>query len=296
MASMLASKHRSSSFSFLPKKTMIATHSASCPLPDRKTLSGQSSRLRRNFTANLFTLSHSHYYSFTFSIIFLPRNIVVIWGLKYHFISFNAEDKFEIWNLRLTRLALSPWIVNHYLIICALITPLIHRFNTAQPRKIVVASLAATSQWMETLSYTCRGLEGPWSRRGDRKWHPVEVVGRLRSACWHDFEVRYNSCYSPRSEFLNDVCADISHAKKSRGKNEKPRRRKRRERERDERKKSEDHLDRGNLSATGCRLASQIRSWPLRRVGDVHAARNKPAGGCWTNGGGRAKRERREEK
>lgn len=78
MASMLASKHRSSSFSFLPKKTMIATHSASCPLPERKTLSGQSSRLRRNFTANLFTLSHSHYYSFTFSITFLPRNIVVI--------------------------------------------------------------------------------------------------------------------------------------------------------------------------------------------------------------------------
>lgn len=35
----------------------------------------------------------------------------------------------------------------------------------------------------------------------------------------------------------------------------------------------------GNISATGCRLASEIQSWLLRRVGDVHTARNKPAGG-----------------
>lgn len=64
--------------------------------------------------------------------------------------------------------------------------------------------------------------------------------------------------------------------------------------ERDERrteKKSEGALNRGNVSATGCRLVSKIQNWLPRRVGDVHAARNKPAGGCcWTNGGGQARR------
>lgn len=84
---------------------------------------------------------------------------------------------------------------------------------------------------------------------------------------------------------LDDVCADISHTKKSRGK---PGQRKRRE---TNGKKSEGALNRGNVSATGYRLASKIQNWLPRRVGDVHAARNKPAGGCcWTNGGGKARR------
>lgn len=70
--------------------------------------------------------------------------------------------------------------------------------------------------------------------------------------------------------------------------------------ERDERRtgeRPEGDLDRGNVSATGCRLASEIQNWLLRRVGDVHAARNKPAGGCrWTNGGERSTQNGKEEK
>lgn len=66
---------------------------------------------------------------------------------------------------------------------------------------------------------------------------------------------------------------------------------------RGERERSEGDLDRGNVSATGCRLASEIQNWLLRRVGDVHAARNKPAGGCWwTNGGERSTQNGKEEK
>jgi len=58
-----------------------------------------------------------------------------------------------------------------------------------------------------------------------------------------------------------------------------------------EAKSETNRRDRGIVSANGYRLVSEIQSWLLRRVGDVHVARNKPAGGCWwTNGGDKVRR------
>lgn len=97
IASMLANNRRSSSFSFLPKKTMITTFNSVPPL---ETLF--PSQFRWNLAASLFTLSHSHYCSFTCSITFLPRKIVAVPRPKYHFILFNTVGNSKFKNLRLT--------------------------------------------------------------------------------------------------------------------------------------------------------------------------------------------------
>lgn len=89
IASMLASNRRSSSFSFLPKKTMITTFSFVCP--EYKTISDNffdfdETLLQVQFWSSHYHI-HTHIISHISSITFFSYfcKVVIILSLKYYF-------------------------------------------------------------------------------------------------------------------------------------------------------------------------------------------------------------------
>lgn len=124
---------------------------------------------------------HSHYYSFTFSITFLSRNIVVILR-SCHFISFTtrkASSKFETRDSRG-----SPCrIANHYLIICALIPLINSPFNTVRQGKAsLLSSLPLRSEWKHCLTPARGGPRAPGPDEGTRQAAPRRGSGATKKA------------------------------------------------------------------------------------------------------------------
>lgn len=253
--------------------------------PSRNTRLFPDCRSRWNFATSLFTLSHIH----IITPSRLPSHfcrVRVTLRLKHHFISFNGR-RLEILNSSQLTLTSSPRIVNHHLITCALITSLIHRLTRFAKEKRLRRCFPRCHFAVNgnTVLHLPGPRGSPWSRRGDREWHPAKVVGRLRrqarclltrlrSHVTHT--VRY--AWNPWLTYMS-----VYHRRRNRSD------------EKGKRKKSEGDLGRGNGKRH--RLPTGFGdSKLLRKVGDVHAARNKPAAGGPMEGIEHAEQERREEK